>query len=105
MKTNYVRITGNVGSTPTIKTFENSSVMNLSVATNDKYTSKAGKEIEETVWHNIVAWSNQKMIDFNEIQKGTRIIVEGRIRPVNYTTKAGIEKQSYEILASTITLG
>jgi single-strand DNA-binding protein len=105
MKSNYVKLTGNVGVTPRINTFDESSVMNLAIATNEKMKNKAGEVIEETVWHNIVAWSNPKMIDFKQIQKGSRIIVEGRIRPVHYTTKTGIEKQSYEIVAASITLG
>lgn len=104
MKSNFVKLTGNVGINPRINTFEESAVMKLALATNDKFKNRAGEIIEETVWHNIIAWSNPKMIDFNEIQKGTRIVVEGRIRPVHYTTKTGVEKQTYEIVASSITL-
>lgn len=105
MKSNYVKLTGNVGFSPRVSTFEVSSVMRLSIATNDKFKNKAGEVIEETVWHNIVAWSNPKMIDFTEIQKGSRITVEGRIKPVHYTTRSGVENKSYEIVASSITLG
>lgn len=105
MKSNYVRLTGNVGVTPRVNTFEESSVINLTIATNDKYKNKAGEIIEETVWHNIVAWSSPKMADFNTIEKGSKVIVEGRIRPVSYTTKTGIVKCTYEIVASSITLG
>lgn len=105
MKSNYVKLTGNVGVTPRISTFESSSeVMRLSIATNDKFKNKAGEVIEETVWHNIVAWSKPNMIDFNTIEKGSRITVEGRIKPIRYTSKSGIENKSYEIVASSITL-
>ena len=47
----------------------------------------------------------QKLIDsFEKIKKGTFLSVTGRIKPVQYQTKAGVDKQTYEIVAYSIKL-
>ncbi len=103
MKKNYVRLEGNVGFAPRMTTLENdSTVIRLSIATNDRYKNRAGEFVDEAVWHNIVIWAGKNTPDFSELQKGAHLVVEGRIRPVQYTSKAGVERQTYEILASNI---
>ena len=42
------------------------------------------------------------MPDFHQIHIGTPLTVIGKLKPVQYTTKAGIEKMTYEIVASKI---
>jgi single-stranded DNA-binding protein len=44
------------------------------------------------------------MPDFEKIKKGTFLSVTGRIKPVQYQTKAGVDKQTYEIVAYSIKL-
>ena len=105
MKKNYVRLEGNVGFTPRVTPLESgTTVMRLSIATNDRYKNRAGEFVDETVWHNIVAWEGNGMPDFNQIHTGAPLTVIGKIKPVQYTTKAGIEKMTYEIVASQILL-
>lgn len=105
MKKNFVRLEGNVGFSPRLTTFENeSTVMRLAIATNESYKNKAGEFVEETIWHNIVVWSGKGMPTFNQVQKGAHLTIEGRIRPVSYQTKSGIDKQTYEIVASKVTV-
>lgn len=105
MKKNFVKLEGNVGFSPRMTTFENeSSVMRLSMATNEKWKNKAGEIVEETMWHNIVIWSGDNMPDFDKVQKGAHLTIEGRLKQVCYQTKTGIERQTYEIIASKITV-
>ncbi len=42
------------------------------------------------------------MPDFHQIHTGTPLTVIGKLKPVQYTTKIGIEKMTYEIVASQI---
>ena len=77
-------------------------VMRLSIATNDRFKNRAGEFVEETVWHNIVAWEGNGMPDFHQIHTGTPLSVIGKLKPVQYTPKAGIEKMTFEIVASQI---
>ena len=102
---NKVDLRGNVGSDPKINNFEDGAVvMRFSLATNESFKNKKGELVEETVWHNVVAWSGKSMPDFARIKKGVFLSLAGKIKPVNYTTKTGVERQTYEILAYSIKL-
>lgn len=103
MKKNYVRLEGNVGFDPRINSLENGqSVMRLSIATDESYRNRAGELVQETVWHSVCAWQSKYLPDFTRIKKGTGLVIIGRIKPVQYTTSAGVEKSTYEIVASEI---
>lgn len=103
MKNNYVRLQGNIGMDPKITTLESGkTVVRFSLATNERYTNRAGQQIDETIWHNIVAWENEGMPEFKKITKGMALLVIGSLKNVSYTTKTGVEKQTYEIRASQV---
>lgn len=103
MKKNYVRLEGNVGFDPRVNTLETgSTVMRLSIATDESYKNRAGEFVRETVWHNVVAWESKTLPQFSTIHKGSGLIVIGKIKPVQYTTKTGVERSTYEIVASEI---
>jgi len=100
---NRVELRGNVGFDPKIIQLEDGGVvMKLSLATNESYKNRKGEWQEDTVWHTVIAWSGKGMPDFSQIRKGSLLSVVGRIKPVQYQTKNGIEKQTYEIVAFNI---
>ncbi|MDX9782519.1 MAG: single-stranded DNA-binding protein [Bacteroidales bacterium] len=100
---NRVELRGHVGFDPRVSSLEDGlQVMRLSLATNEAFKNKKGEWQEETVWHSIVAWTGKSMPDFASIKKGSTLSVTGRIKPVSYQTKAGVERQTYEIVASVI---
>ncbi|MDD2425850.1 MAG: single-stranded DNA-binding protein [Bacteroidales bacterium] len=100
---NHVELKGNVGFDPRITSLEDGVViMKLSLATNESFKNRKGEWQEETVWHNIVAFGGKGMPDFANIKKGSLLYVTGRIKPVQYQTKSGVERQSYEIVAVSI---
>ncbi len=102
---NRVELKGNVGFEPRINSFEDGgTVMRLSLATNESFKNRKGELQEETVWHNIVAWAGKGMPDFAQIKKGSFLEVTGRLKPVQYQTKTGADKYSYEIIAYSIKL-
>jgi single-strand DNA-binding protein len=102
---NKVELKGNVGFDPRISVYdEGAVVMRLSLATNESYKNKKGEFVEDTVWHNVIAWAGKGMPDFSKIKKGTFLSVTGRIKPVQYQTKTGADKHSYEIVAYSIKL-
>ena len=100
---NRVELRGNVGFDPKITQLEDGGVvMKLSLATNESYKNRKGEWQEDTVWHTVIAWGGKGMPDFSLIKKGSLLSVVGRIKPVQYQTKNGIEKQTYEIVAFNI---
>ncbi len=103
MKNNYVRLEGFVGFAPRMTTFENDrSVTRFSLATTDKLKTSDGKLIESKAWHNIVIWSDPKMPDFSQVQKGSHLTIEGRLKPTVYSTKDGQDIRSYEVVAAKV---
>ena len=100
---NRVELKGNVGADPKIFVMEEgASVARFSMATNESYLNKKGEYVKETIWHNIVAWKGKNIPDFSVIKKGSFISLLGKLKPVNYVTKSGVERESYEIIAYNI---
>lgn len=98
---NKIEIQGRIG-TVRSNVINDRKVVNFSVATDYLYKGKDGLGISETTWHNIVAWENKDMPEFDRIQKGTAVNVCGRLRTSRYTSADGTDKTYYEIYANRI---
>jgi single-strand DNA-binding protein len=98
---NSVRLLGNLGKNPEIKTFSNGGkVANCRLATAHVYKDKDGNRVEETDWHNVVIKGKQAEIAEKFLSKGSQIAIEGQIRYRNYTDATGAEKYITEIIVS-----
>ncbi len=104
MSLNKVILIGNVGRDPEVRHLEsNTSVARFSLATSEKYRSKAGELQEQTEWHNIVCWRNLAEIAEKYIKKGTKLYIEGKIRTNSWIDKTTQEKKyAIEIYADNI---
>lgn len=77
---NKVILIGNVGNMPEVKTLENGSkVVSLNLATNERFTNKAGEKVEQTEWHRVEAWNGIAEAIEKYVQKGDRIFIEGKL--------------------------
>jgi len=95
---NKVSLIGRVGGQPEITKFDSGSqVARISLATNESYKDKNGEWVENTQWHNIVAWGKQVDRISKILTKGLEVIVEGRLVNRSYETKAGEKRYSTEI--------
>lgn len=79
-------------------------VANFSLATDYLSKNYAGDFVCETCWHNVCAWEGKGICDLNQIQKGSKVRVVGRMRSSRYTDAEGCEKTFYEVLASEVTI-
>ena len=104
MSINSVTLMGRVGQDPQIRTAGQSKVAQFSLATGGKYTTKEGKEIDDTAWHSIVAWRNLAELAEKYIRKGSQILVIGRVTYRMYTGTDGVERKVTEIIADKIEL-
>lgn len=78
---NKVTLIGNLGKDPESKQLQGGdTVCNFSIATTEKYTDKAGNKVEQTEWHNIVAWRKLAEIAAKYLKKGSKVYVEGKIK-------------------------
>lgn len=102
---NKVQLIGNLGNAPEIKSIESGKKMaRFSIATNENYRNAKGEKVTETTWHNLVAWG--KVADLAEkfLQKGTEVVIEGKLINRSYTDKDGNKKYISEIQVNELLL-
>lgn len=98
---NSVRLVGNLGMDPEVRSFENNKKMaRISLATNETYNNDKGEKITETQWTNLVLWGKQADIAESYLKKGDEITIQGKLASRNYTDKEGIKKYVTEVVVS-----
>ncbi len=103
-------IVGNLGKDPEMRyTPSGQAVTSFSVASNRKYTSSNGEQVNETIWFRISAWGKQAEICNQWLKKGSKVLVEGRLTPDKNTggpriwqKQDGTSAASFEVNASTV---
>ena len=95
---NKVQLIGYLGQDPEIVTLESGSKLaKFSMATSDSYRNAQGEKVEDTQWHNIVAWGKTAEIVENYLLKGKQVAVEGKLVHRSYETKEGDTRRITEI--------
>ena len=100
---NKIEIRGVVGFSRLSK-FNDRRVLNFSVVTDYVYKGSSGEPVIETTWHYVNAWEGKYMPDLSTITKGTKVYVCGRLRSQKYADSQGIERSSYEVIASQLSV-
>lgn len=95
---NNVRLIGNLGNTPEVRTTESGKKLaKFSLATNETYRNAAGDKVTETQWHNVIAWGRSAGVIEKYLDKGSEVVIEGRLIYRNYTDKNGVKKYITEV--------
>lgn len=95
---NKVSLIGRIGAKPEEQVFESGvKKTRISLATNEGYKDKKGEWVENTQWHNIIAWGNQVDRVIRSLDKGTEVVVEGRLVNRSYDDKNGERRFITEI--------
>ena len=102
---NSVQLIGRLGNDPEATTFgENKTKVKFSIATSDYYRDKEGERVEETQWHNIVAFGNTATIAEKYLKKRSEIAVAGKITYNSWEDKDGNTKYFTDIIANEIVM-
>jgi single-strand DNA-binding protein len=102
---NKVIIVGNLGRDPELKsTPSGAKVLEISIATTERFRDKDGNDQEQTDWHRIVMWNQKAEYVSRNTRKGSCLYVEGKIRYRKYVDKDGNERYVTEILADNVTI-
>ena len=99
---NKVILMGNLGKAPETRTLESGIVMcRFPIATSEKYKNrKTGEKTSHTEWHNVVLWRRLAEVAEKYLNKGDKILIEGRIRSRSWEDKeSGQMRFITEILA------
>ncbi len=99
---NKLMLIGNLGrDAETRFTTNNVSVTNFSIATTNSYKDKDGNWQNETTWHNVTSFNLSDYFKDN-LKKGKKFYIEGRITKREYTDKDGNKRTSTDVISEKI---
>jgi single-strand DNA-binding protein len=99
---NKIMLIGNLGrDVETRFTTANVSISSFSMATTNGYKGKDGNWVNETTWHNITVFNMSDFMKEN-LKKGRKVYVEGRLTKREYTDKEGIKRYSTDVISEKI---
>jgi single-strand DNA-binding protein len=105
MKTNMnkVELIGYAGKDAELKEIKNGiKLANFSLATSDGYRGKNGDWVDNTTWHYIVLWNDMAKKAAEEVKKGSKVSVTGKLNYRTYETQSGEKRYITEIVASEL---
>lgn len=97
---NKVTILGRLGKDPEIRSFQNGGkVVNLSVATSERFKDRDGNQQERTEWHSVAIF-NDKLGEIAEryLRKGALVYLEGQLQTRKWQDQSGQDRYSTEIV-------
>jgi single-strand DNA-binding protein len=96
---NRVHLIGHLGrDVETIETNGGKKVAKATLATSETFTNKNGDRVENTDWHNLVAWGKTAELMSSLGTKGAKMAVSGKISSRSYEDKNGVTKYVTEIV-------
>lgn len=99
---NRIMLIGNLGrDAETRFTTNNVSVTSFSIATTYSYKGKDGNYVNETTWHNCVGFNLSDFYKEN-LKKGKKFYIEGRLTKRDYTDKENIKRYSTDVVIDKI---
>lgn len=99
---NKVMLIGRLGKDPDVRTTSNGAVVNLSVATSERWKDKVTGEIKEkTEWHHVVSF-NERIVDMADkfLVKGCHVYIEGALQ-----TRSWLDKDQKTRYATEVVIG
>ena len=95
---NKVQLIGHLGNDPEIVNLDGGNKLaKFSIATSESYKNAKDEKVEDTQWHNVVAWGKTADIVENFLIKGKQVAVEGKLTHRSYETKEGEKRYITEV--------
>jgi len=102
---NKAFILGNVTREPEVRSLPSGQqVTSFGVATNRFYTAN-GERKQDTEFHNVVCFGRLADISSRYLNKGSLVLIEGRIKTRNWVNSQGMKQYRTEIIADSLQLG
>ncbi|MDT0553313.1 single-stranded DNA-binding protein [Urechidicola vernalis] len=100
---NKVQLIGNLGNNPEIITMDSGKKLaKFSIATNETYKNAQGEKVQNTEWHNVVAWNKTADIVESYLEKGSEIAIEGKLTSRSYDDKEGNKRYVTEVVCNEL---
>ena len=81
------------------------SLTSFSMATDRFFTDKNGQKQQQTEFHNIVLFGKLADIAVQYMNKGSLVLIEGRLQTRSWQDQNGVKKYRTEIIAERLQLG
>jgi single-strand DNA-binding protein len=94
---NQIIIEGNLGSDPEIKMYKEEVLASFSLAHTPRKKVNGQYEDGETMWFRVTFWNSKSDAVIENLRKGDRIVVIGKLNQSTYQGKDGDTKTSLEI--------
>lgn len=101
---NKVTLIGRTGKDVEIVELQNGIIAKVSLATSDHYTNAKGEKVEDTQWHNLVAFGKTAELMQKYVSKGDEIAVEGKVTYNSYEDKEGQKRYATDIKVEELVL-
>jgi single-strand DNA-binding protein len=100
---NQITLSGNLARDPEIKyTNEGLAIADLRVAVNRKWKDKDGNDVENVEFFNVTAWNKLAENCANNLKKGDRVIISGRLNHRSFDTKDGKKVNIMNVIADVV---
>ena len=103
---NKVILVGNLGQKPDMKyTQSNTEVANLSLATSESWKDKDSGDLKtKTEWHRVVYFGKLAEIAEQNLDKGSKVYVEGKLQTRKWQDLEGNDRYTTEVLGQELTM-
>ncbi|CAN5557586.1 single-stranded DNA-binding protein [soil metagenome] len=102
---NKVQLIGHLGAKPEVRDLESGKKMaRFRMATSENYRNAKGEKVTDTQWHQLVAWGKIAEIAEKYTDKGSEIVIEGKLINRSYVDKDGINRYITEVQVSDLLL-
>lgn len=101
---NKVMLIGRLGKDPEVKRLENgTTIVNMTLATSEKYKDKSGTLMESTEWHNLTAYKKLAEICEKFLKKGDMAYFEGKLKTRSWDSN-GVKKYATDIIVNNMVM-
>ncbi len=98
---NSVQLIGHLGKDVEFKSLENGNALaKFTMATNEFYKNNNGEKMQNTQWHNIVAWNKLAENMSKLLSKGNEVLVRGKLVHRSYEDANGNNKYISEVVVN-----
>lgn len=106
MELNKVLLVGNLTRDPESRFLPSGAqVCKLGLASNRRFSKKDGEKGEETLFVDVEVWGRQAETCAQYLQRGSMVLVEGRLRLDQYQAQDGSNRRQHVVVAERVQFG
>ena len=94
---NRIILSGNLTKTPELKVYQSTTVAKFGIAVKRPFSKN-----DETDFFNVVAFGKTAELCAKYLEKGRRVIIEGRLQTSNYEDRDGNKRTGYDVIVENL---